>query len=228
MLFNRRTAIPCLALLLLFMAARPARAVVYIHTHGGSVQTVDIEADEVVRMEYTADGLNIHLQSGEVVFAPVTAAQVARILVPPFGPTGSRDDFYGLTARHSGKGLDVSKAGQDDGTEVIQFNYSQKFNQMWRFVSDGQGHYKIIARHSGKLLTVEGRSSAVGAGIIQWADEGADNQLWRVVEYADGYHRLVAKHSGLVMEVAWASLEDGAEVVQNDWTASERQQWMFK
>jgi hypothetical protein len=228
MLPTGRTFVYGLALILLFLAAGSAQAVIYIHTTTGAVQTVEVEASQIDRMEYAGGGLNIHLLGGGVVTVPLTADQVARILVPAFGASGSRDDYYGLIARHSNKGLDVTKAGQDDGTAVIQFNYSYKYNQMWRPISDGGGHYKVLVRHSGKLLTVEGRSSAVGAKIIQWADENTDNQLWRIREHADGYYRFIAKHSGLAMEVAWASLDDGAEVIQNEWTGGERQQWRLQ
>jgi hypothetical protein len=86
---------------------------------------------------------------------------------------------YKITARHSGKSLDVQGISLADGGNVHQWTYGGGNNQQW-FVTDvGGGYYKIVSKHSGKALDVNGNSTADGANVYQWAYVGGTNQQWR-------------------------------------------------
>ncbi len=135
--------------------------------------------------------------------------------------------FYKITARHSGKALNVAGASVADGAAIIQWPYSTgaPTNDEWELVDVGGGFHRIVARHSGKVLTVQGASTADGAPVVQWTYAGAAaNDEWRAEDLGDGFHRLVARHSGKVLEVAGASTADRAPLVQRTWSGATSQQ----
>lgn len=134
---------------------------------------------------------------------------------------------YTITARHSGKCLDVSGASSDDGAAVIQWSGHGGDNQRWRLVPAGDGYFTITAKHSGKCLDVSGVSRDDGAGIIQWSGWGGDNQKFRLEEAGDGSYRIVAKHSGKCLDVSGASTGDGARVIQWSSWGGDNQKWFF-
>jgi hypothetical protein len=135
--------------------------------------------------------------------------------------------YYTITAKHSGKCLDVSGASAQDGAAVIQWPGNGGDNQKWKLVSAGDGYFNIIAKHSGKYLDVSGVSPDNGAGIIQWAGWGGDNQKFRIEDAGDGSYRIVAKHSGKCLDVNGASTGDGARVIQWSSWGGDNQKWFF-
>jgi len=131
--------------------------------------------------------------------------------------------YYRLTAKHSGKCLDVYGAYRNDGAQVIQWDCHGGDNQRWNLVPAG-GYYKIVAKHSGKCLDVSQASRNNGAQIIQWDCHGGDNQLWSLVS-AGSYYKIVAKHSGKCLDVDRASRNSGARVIQWDCRGGDNQLW---
>lgn len=85
-----------------------------------------------------------------------------------------------LTARHSGKCLDVAGASQANSANIIQYDCHGGPNQQWRLIPQGQGYYTITAQHSGKCLDVAGASQANGSHIIQYDCHRGFNQQWRL------------------------------------------------
>lgn len=93
--------------------------------------------------------------------------------------------FYRLTARHSGKVLDVNAASTADGAKVQQWTSggnasSSPTNQRWLIEDMGGGWCRITAEHSHKVLDVAGSSTAKNAIVQQWTDSIANNQLWKL------------------------------------------------
>jgi len=87
-------------------------------------------------------------------------------VVDPDGP------YYKISARHSGKVLDVEGGPTStlNGAGVSQYDYLGGTNQQWRLVSTGDGYFNIVARHSDKCLDVIGGPSATNNGVKlqQW------------------------------------------------------------
>jgi len=137
---------------------------------------------------------------------------------------------YKITARHSGKSLDVQGFSLADGGNIHQWTYGGGNNQQW-FVTDvGGGHYKIVSKHSGKALDVNGNSTADGANVYQWAYVGGTNQQWRIEPTSDGFHKITARHSGKALDVngGAAATGDGANVHQWTYGGGTNQQWRLE
>jgi hypothetical protein len=124
--------------------------------------------------------------------------------------------YYTLTARNSGKCVDVSDNSAADNATVVQYTCNGGLNQQWRLESAGDGYYRVLAEHSGKCLDVENASTADKAYVNQYHCGSGTNQQWQFKDLGDGYFQLVARHSGKCLDVAEASTANDARLTQ--WT----------
>lgn len=134
---------------------------------------------------------------------------------------------YKITAKHSGKALDVYHILQDNGTPVVQWDYIGSLNQQWELVSVEDGYYKIIAKHSGKALDATAPFEN-GTIVHQWEYWGGDNQKWRIELLDDGYYRIISKQNARVLDVSGVSTETGAQIIQYDWHGGDNQRWQLE
>jgi len=137
---------------------------------------------------------------------------------PPITNTGSSQapiatGYYTLTARCSGKVLDVTDASKLDGARIQQWKLNGNVAQNWKIepVAGSPGYYILTSRCSGKVLDVLDASNRDGAKIQQWSLNGNVAQHWRIdpVAGAPGYFLLTARCSGKVLDVIDASRADG-------------------
>lgn len=135
--------------------------------------------------------------------------------------------YYKLTAKHSGKALDVYNASMADAADVGQCVYYGSDNQIWKIDSTGDGYYKLTAKHSGKVLDVQGGSMENGGNIIQFADYGNENQKWQFVYVGNGHYKIVSKLSGKVLDVFDFSQENGDNVQQWADNGGDNQKWQL-
>ncbi len=140
------------------------------------------------------------------------------------GPTTPPATYYRLTARHSGKVMDVVGASTANNAEVKQYSWNGGANQKWRFEDVGGGYYRLVSQNSGKCLDVASASTADGANIIQYTCSSGTNQQWQWVSI-DGYHQLRARHSGKCLDVSGVSTADGADIIQYTCGSGHNQQW---
>ncbi|WP_420595291.1 AbfB domain-containing protein [Deinococcus sp.] len=136
--------------------------------------------------------------------------------------------LYKLTARHSGKALEVAGSKTENGALTGQYDYLGQANQQWQLGAVEGGFFKLIAKHSGRALDVSEISQNSGAALHQWDYVGGDNQKWCPVPTDSGYFKLIAKHSGKAAEVENASQANGAVVRQQDVSSAPAQQWKFE
>lgn len=142
--------------------------------------------------------------------------------------------LYHITAKHSGKCLDVAggPGAIGNGVQVIQWdcNATGK-NQQWTFTSVGDDYYKIIANHSNQSLDVFGGIFTLGNGVPvkQWDYQGSANQMWKLVPIPSeiGYYRIVAKHSGLSLDINGGpgATGNGAQAQQWEYWGGDNQKW---
>ncbi|QFZ21009.1 RICIN domain-containing protein [Saccharothrix syringae] len=132
---------------------------------------------------------------------------------------------YTLTARHSGKCLDVPSASQAPGAEVKQYPCNGGANQRWEAQAADGGYYRLVARHSGLCLDVANGSTADSTSVTQYTCNGGTNQQWQFQDAGSGYYRVVARHSGKCLDVISASTADGALVKQYTCNGGTNQQW---
>jgi endoglucanase len=131
---------------------------------------------------------------------------------------------YRITARNSGKVLDVVGQSITDNAEVKQYTWNSGGNQQWAFEDVGSGYYRIVNRYSGRCLNVAGSSTADGANIIQYACGGGANEQWKM-QATGSYFQLVARHSGKCLDVVAAGTADGVDIDQYTCGTGTNQQW---
>ncbi|MET9466162.1 RICIN domain-containing protein [Streptomyces sp. NPDC006544] len=156
--------------------------------------------------------------------------------------------YYQITAKHSGKCLDVANNSFSHAAPVVQARCVGTHNQQWRLLPQGDGvKFKIQARHSGLCLDVAHGSRAHGAPVVQANCSGGSNQVWwfvrppgraalvntslGVVPQVGNSVGIVADHSGMVLDVAGASQNHAAPVVQAAPPGGEpslNEQWQFR
>lgn len=92
---------------------------------------------------------------------------------------------YKITAKHSGKALDVASKATYAGANVQQWSYNGGTNQQWKVVDTGDGYYKLVSVNSGKVLDVASAATYNGANVQQWDDNGGWNQKWEFTKVSD-------------------------------------------
>ncbi|MFC5664159.1 RICIN domain-containing protein [Kitasatospora misakiensis] len=92
------------------------------------------------------------------------------------------EGFYRITARHSGKVLEVGDASTDNGAAVRQWEWDGGVHQQWRPEPVGDGWYRLVARHSGRVLQIavgtDGARNGAPVRQQEWAN--ADHQKFRL------------------------------------------------
>ncbi|GIH25342.1 beta-xylosidase [Acrocarpospora phusangensis] len=131
---------------------------------------------------------------------------------------------YRITARHSGKVMDLVGASMANNAEVKQYPWNGGGNQRWQFQDAGGGYFRLVNQNSGRCLDVSGGSTADGANVIQYTCGGATNQQWQWAA-TGSYFQLRARHSGKCLDVTSASTADGADIQQYTCGTGTNQQW---
>lgn len=134
---------------------------------------------------------------------------------------------YKITARHSGKVLDVARGAKNAGANVQQWDDTNGTNQKWTVVDTGDGYYKLVSVNSGKVLDVASAATYDGANVQQWDDTNGTCQKWKIVDNGDGSYKLVSAVSGKVLDVARGATNAGANVQQWSDTNGTNQKWEF-
>ncbi|MEU4540830.1 RICIN domain-containing protein [Streptosporangium sp. NPDC023825] len=138
--------------------------------------------------------------------------------------SGSAAPVYRITARHSGRVMDVVSASTANNAEVKQYPWNGGGNQRWQFQDTGDGYLRLVGQHSGKCLDVADASTADGANVIQYTCGTGANQQWQWTA-TGGHYQLRARHSGKCLDVAGASTADGADIQQYACGTGTNQQW---
>lgn len=138
--------------------------------------------------------------------------------------TGNSPAYYRVTARHSGKVMDVVSNSTANNAEVKQYPWNGGGNQKWEFQDAGGGYVRLVNQNSGKCLDVASSSTADGANVIQYTCGGGTNQQWQWVA-TGGYFQLRARHSGKCLDVVNANTADGADIQQYACGSGTNQHW---
>ncbi|MDF2802215.1 MAG: glycosyl hydrolase family protein [Anaerocolumna sp.] len=150
-----------------------------------------------------------------------------RVYQASSAPTLVSGGVYTLTAKCSGKALDVIDVSTAAGAKMQQWTNYTASNQRFRVEDMGSGYYKLTALHSGLVLDVPSSSTSTGVQLQQWTSNGTDAQRWKIVDVGGGYYKLISKVSGLAMDVSNSSTTDGAAVQQWTDNGSDAQKWLF-
>jgi mannan endo-1,4-beta-mannosidase len=134
---------------------------------------------------------------------------------------------YWITAKHSGKALDVQDWNQEAGGNVFQYDLHRGLNQQWIVTQANAGYYFIFSKFSGKCLDVDGASKEVAANVFQWSFHGGTNQQWELLDAGGGYFHIMNRNSMKVLDVAGFSSENCANVMQYELHGGDNQKWKF-
>jgi hypothetical protein len=141
--------------------------------------------------------------------------------------TGPANGIYKVTARHSGKVMEVANNGTANGSNVRQWPSNSCACQQWIVTNIGNNQYTLAGVGSGKNLDINGVSTADGANIQIWQYTGGNNQKFTITPTSGGYYRITPVHSGKAVDVAGNSTADGANIQQWAYTGGNNQQWSF-
>ena len=123
---------------------------------------------------------------------------------------------YYIQGKGSGRNVDVSGGGRDNGQSVWIYDANGTTAQQWAFERQSNGAYKIKAAHSGKLMEVRNSSYDNGADVAQWDDANILTQQWYVYDKGDGWYEFVNANSGKALDVAGGGTANGTNVWQYD------------
>jgi hypothetical protein len=158
-------------------------------------------------------------------------AQWIGTLPPTSGGGGPQSGgIYRLTAKHSGKRLEIIDDGagslQADGTKARQWSArSGVQNQDWRLDDMGGGWWRLTNVGSGKVLDVPGGSTANSVAIGQFADKSGTNQRWSFTDVGGGWFTITSQVSGKLLDVDGQSTADGAAIHQYQANGQDNQRW---
>ena len=138
--------------------------------------------------------------------------------------TGNSATYYRVTARHSGKVMDVVSNSTANSAEVKQYPWNGGGNQKWEFQDAGGGYVRLVNQNSGKCLDVASSSTADGANVIQYTCGSGTNQQWQWAA-TGSYFQLRARHSGKCLDVVNANTADGADIQQYACGSGTNQHW---
>ncbi|MFH8371488.1 RICIN domain-containing protein [Streptomyces sp. NPDC018031] len=140
--------------------------------------------------------------------------------------TGMNVTWETLTARNSGKCIDVSGFGMGDAAQLVQWGCGAGVNQNFWLKKLGNGYVQVMARHSGKCLDISGASTADGAYAVQNPCDGRTSQQWKIkATDSTEYVQLAARHSGKCLDVVNQATTDGAALEQWACNGGHNQHW---
>jgi hypothetical protein len=153
----------------------------------------------------------------------------SRRVTTPIPALSVTSGTYKVTARHSGKVLDVSGVSYNSGAVVHQWTYGGGNNQKWRVDNLGNGEYRFLAVHSGKALDVRSSGTTNGTPVQQWDWNGTNAQRFRIEPVGDGYYRVINVNSGKALDVNGgpSATGNGVQVQIWDYVGGTNQQWSF-
>ncbi len=193
--------------------------------------------NKAVVKEYTitpnsSNQIIIAFTNGALDNAKISGIEVSpatSVTPPPSGIVSG--STYEITARHSGKALDVNggPTATQDNANVQQWTYAGGTNQQWKVEDMGGGYYKLTAKHSGKCLDVHGSGTTDGTNVKQYTDNSTDAQRWSITDIGSGYYKVISKVSGKALDVNGGPTATGDGVNVQQWTygGGTNQQWAF-
>ncbi|WP_329125761.1 RICIN domain-containing protein [Streptomyces sp. NBC_01465] len=124
-----------------------------------------------------------------------------------------------LTARHSGKCVDVPDQSILYGVAVGQYTCNSGANQKFWFQDTGDGYVRLMGRQSSLCLT------ETSTAVVQQACAGTTDQQWKVTTNSAGYVALAARVSGECLDVSGGSTANSAAIITYACSGATNQQW---
>lgn len=139
---------------------------------------------------------------------------------------------YYLKNVNSGLYMDVAGGANANGTNILQYQFRGKKNQIFKIVPDGSGYYYILTGASDytKCVDIETGSAADGTNVFQWEYWGGDMQKYKIAQNNDGSYSFLTKASGCksALDVYESSTSNNANVNQWTYWGGSCQSWILE
>ena len=152
------------------------------------------------------------------------------------GRTNSNLKAYTITAFHSDKVLDVAGAGQNNGTNVQQYQKNKSKAQQWIIQKTSDGYYSIISKCNYLFLDVSGASTKNGTNIQVYETNNSKAQKFNFEKInnitcgqvlQNGIYKISSALNGnKVLDISGGSTNNGANL--QIWNSENVQQQKFQ
>ncbi|MFA9388428.1 MAG: family 43 glycosylhydrolase [Prolixibacteraceae bacterium] len=137
-------------------------------TSGSTFSIVPFNSGKVLSVENEAT-----INGSNVVQSADKATKAQRFIV-----SNVDDVYWKITPENSPeRGLDVFNISNDDGANIVIWDYWGGAGQQWELAQIGDGVYNIISRNSGKCLDVNQADN----NVIQYTCHESDNQKFSLI-----------------------------------------------
>merc|ERR1712240_256464 len=85
---------------------------------------------------------------------------------------------YNIISEKDGKALDVAGGADEDGAEIIKWDFHGGINQQWHFEATDDGGWVIQSAVGGRAIDVPSYSTEQGCNLCLWEKHGGDNQVF--------------------------------------------------
>lgn len=151
-------------------------------------------------------------------------------------PTGTdfgsvSDGRYRVTAKHSGKCLDVQNSSLSNGVQLEQYSCNNGANQQFDITYVGGSRYEIRNVNSGKCVDLNGSNTANGANVQQYDCNRTNAQRWAIAGTTDNDGSVQFKSAldtNKVWDVVLGNLLNGADVQIYTNTGVNQQKWFIE
>ncbi|HWE89789.1 MAG TPA: RICIN domain-containing protein [Pseudonocardiaceae bacterium] len=149
---------------------------------------------------------------------------------PALSNVPSAGHTYKITAKMSGKPIDISGGSVSTAASAVQFTDDGDLSQQWTLVDAGSGYFNLVDVHSGLALTVPHGSGVNGTQLDQETISGTGTayQQWQFVSLGNGWYDLTDKGNGQAIDLRSGSIADNAVIEQWAVSATDaNQQWQL-
>ena len=121
------------------------------------------------------------------------------------------DGYYKITAKHSGKVLDVYWEKMEAGANVQQYYWNNGDNQQWVVKDAGDGYFYIISKANSLYMDVYGGVASNDVNIDTYTGHGGTSEKWKLIpageqSVADGKYQIcTALDDSSVISISEAS-----------------------
>lgn len=192
--------------------------------------TREVATDAVIRLQNPGMAAPAPVVD-EVDIAPTPVAPIPTP-TPPTTESGTPNvgGTYTLTAKHSGKCLDVTGTWLDDRVPLQQWPcLPNKPNQQFTVKDAGNGYRNLVVKHSSKCVDVEANGTANRTIVQQYTCNGTNAQKVKITAGHDGAFQVRFESSDKCMDLYNSNRDDGAKV--SIWECvnnANNQVWYFK
>jgi len=133
---------------------------------------------------------------------------------------------FKITSVESGKVFDVNGASKDAGAKILQYAWSDAYNQKWQIIDCGDGFHRFVSVNTlGKSIEIANSVKTAGTDAVLGTYAYKDNQMWKIAYVNSNVvsgksYMIVNKTSGKALDISAAG-----SIIQSAQTRTSGQVW---